>query len=217
MIDYAQARRMMVDCQLRTFDVNDNAVLDAFDTVPREAFVPKGREPFAYIDQTMKLGGDGGETRCLPAPMVLARLIQALKIRPGVRALDVGTGTGYAAAVMAQLGAAVTALESVPDLVETARARLAASATVIEGPLAAGAPKQAPFDVILINGRVEVRPQALLDQLGDDGRLACVLGPHRNAKATLFVRAGDAFGSRPLFDASLPLLDAFAAESGFAF
>jgi len=217
MIDYAQARRMMVDCQLRTFDVNDNAVLDAFDTVAREAFVPKGREPFAYIDQTLRLDGAGGETRCLPAPMVLARLIQALKIRPGAKALDVGTGTGYAAAVMANLGADVTALESVTDLAETARTKLGVSATVIEGPLQAGAPKQAPFDVILINGRVEVRPQALLDQLKDDGRLACVFGPHRNAKATLFVRAGDAFGSRPLFDASLPLLDAFAAEVGFAF
>ncbi len=114
MIDYAQARRMMVDCQLRTFDVNDNAVLDAFDTVPREAFVPPGREPFAYIDQTLRLDGANGESRCLPAPMVLARMIQALKIRPGAKALDVGTGTGYAAAVMAHLGAAVTALESVP-------------------------------------------------------------------------------------------------------
>jgi HemK-like putative methylase len=79
---------------LRTFDVNDNAVLDAFDTVPRETFVPKGREPFAYIDQTLNLAGANGEARCLPAPMVLARLIQALKIRPGASALDVGSGTG---------------------------------------------------------------------------------------------------------------------------
>ncbi|AIQ93781.1 MULTISPECIES: protein-L-isoaspartate O-methyltransferase [Methylobacterium] len=217
MIDYAQARRMMVDCQLRTFDVNDNTVLDAFDTVPREDFVPKGREPFAYIDQTLSLGEAGGETRCMPAPMVVARMIQALRIRPGVAALDVATGTGYAAAVMAQLGAQVTALESVPDLAEAARTRLGASAQVIEGPIAAGAPKQGPFDVILINGRVEVRPQALLNQLKDDGRLVCVFGPHRNAKVTLFVRAGDAFGARPLFDASLPGLEAFAAEAGFAF
>jgi protein-L-isoaspartate(D-aspartate) O-methyltransferase len=217
MIDYAQARRMMVDCQLRTFDVNDNAVLDAFDTVPRETFVPQGREPFAYIDQTLHLAGANGEVRCLPAPMVLARMIQALKIRPGAKALDIGTGTGYAVAVMAHHGAQVTALESVPDLAEKARAKLGSSIQVIEGPLQAGAPKQGPFDVILINGRVEVRPQALLEQLKDDGRLACVFGPHRKAKATLFVRAGDAFGSRPLFDASLPLLDAFAAEVGFAF
>ncbi|MGH1571555.1 protein-L-isoaspartate O-methyltransferase family protein [Methylobacterium sp. P31] len=217
MIDYAQARRMMVDCQLRTFDVNDTAVLDAFDTVPRETFVPKGREPFAYIDQTLRLGEPGAETRCLPAPMVLARMIQALKIRPGVTALDVATGYGYGAAVMAHLGAEVTALESVPELVAAARARLETTARVVEGPIAAGAPQQAPFDAILINGRVEIRPQALLDQLRDDGRLVCVMGPHRNAQAMLFVRAGNAFGSRPLFDASLPILEAFAAEAGFAF
>ncbi|TDN01482.1 protein-L-isoaspartate O-methyltransferase, partial [Lactobacillus crispatus] len=109
------------------------------------------------------------------------------------------------------------ALESVPDLAEAARTRLGASAQVIAGPIAAGAPKQRPFDVILINGRVEVRPQALLNPLKDEGRLVCVFGPHRNAKVTLFVRAGDAFGARPLFDASLPGLEAFAAEAGFAF
>ncbi|MBP1180188.1 protein-L-isoaspartate O-methyltransferase [Methylobacterium sp. PvR107] len=217
MIDYAQARRMMVDCQLRTFDVNDNTVLDAFDTVARETFVPKGREPFAYIDQTLHIDGAGGETRCMPAPMVLARMIQALRVRPGVTALDVASGYGYAAAVMAQLGAQVTALESVPDLAAEARGRLGSTVQVVEGPIGAGAPKQAPFDVILINGRVEVRPQALLEQLKDSGRLVCVMGPHRNAKVTLFVRAGDAFGARPLFDASLPGLDAFAEEAGFAF
>ncbi|MEL6060618.1 MULTISPECIES: protein-L-isoaspartate O-methyltransferase family protein [unclassified Methylobacterium] len=217
MIDYAQARRMMVDCQLRTFDVNDIAVLDAFDDVPRETFVPQGREPFAYIDQTLHIDEAGGGTRCMPAPMVLARMIQALKIRPGVAALDVATGYGYAAAVMAHLGAQVTALESVSSLAAEARRRLGPTVQVIEGPIEAGAPKQAPFDAILINGRIEVRPQTLLEQLKDDGRLVCVMGPHRNAKVTLFVRAGDAFGARPLFDASLPGLEAFQEEAGFAF
>ena len=217
MIDYAQARRMMVDCQLRTFDVNDNTVLDAFDTVARETFVPKDREPFAYIDQTLHIGPAGGESRCMPAPMVLARMIQALRVRPGITALDVASGYGYAAAVMAHLGAQVTALESVPELAAEARSRLGTAVQVVEGPIGAGAPKQAPFDVILINGRVEVRPQALLEQLKDDGSLVCVMGPLRNAKVTLFVRAGDAFGARPLFDASLPGLDAFAEEAGFAF
>lgn len=216
MIDYAQARRMMVDCQLRTFDVNDIAVLDAFDDVPRETYVPKGREPFAYIDQTLHIE-EGGANRCMPAPMVLARMVQALKIRPGVAALDVATGYGYAAAVMAHLGARVTALEPVPGLAAGARARLGTAAQVVEGPIEAGAPEQSPFDAILISGRIEVRPQALLEQLKDDGRLVCVMGPHRNAKVTLFVRAGDAFGARPLFDASLPALEAFQEEAGFAF
>ncbi|MER2267167.1 protein-L-isoaspartate O-methyltransferase family protein [Methylobacterium oxalidis] len=217
MLDYAQARRLMVDCQLRTFDVNDIAVLDAFDTVPRERFVPQGREDFAYIDQTLRLGGADGDTRFLPAPMVLARMIQALAIRPGARVLDVGTGYGYAAALMSRLGAQVVALEAVPDLAAAARERLAGTAEVVEGPLAAGSPDHGPYEAILVGGRVEVRPQALLEQLKDGGRLACVMGRERAAKATVFVRAGDAFGSRPLFDASLPALTAFVAEAGFTF
>lgn len=217
MLDYAQARRMMVDCQLRTFDVNDNAVLDAFDSVPRETFVPKNQEPFAYIDQPLRLGTAGADLRVTPSPMVLGRMIQALKIQQGTTALDVGTGYGYAAAVMARLGATVTALESIPELAAAAKERLAGKASVIEGPLRDGAAKQGPFDVILVNGRVETRPEALLNQLKDDGRLVCVFGPDRGAKVTVFVRAGDAFGSRPLFDASLPALADFTQEVSFAF
>ncbi|GJD94797.1 protein-L-isoaspartate O-methyltransferase family protein [Methylobacterium iners] len=212
MLDYAQARRLMVDCQLRTFDVNDIAVLDAFDDVPRERFVPPGREDFAYIDQTLALGHGRG----MPAPMLLARMIQALAVASGTRALDVGSGYGYGAAVLARLGAEVVALESEAPLAAAARERLP-GVTVREGPLAAGAPADGPYDAILVNGRVEVRPQALLDQLSEGGRLVCVMGRDRAAKTTLFVRAGSAFGSRPLFDAALPGLEGFAAEAGFAF
>lgn len=216
MLDYAQARRLMVDCQLRTFDVNDGAVLDAFGDVPRERFVPPGREDLAYIDQTLRLDGSG---RAMPAPMLLGRMIQALAIGPGACVLEVGTGYGYGAAVLDRLGARVVALESAAALAAGARERLSGSdgVTVVEGDLAAGAAQGAPYDAVLVNGRVEVRPQALLDQLRDGGRLVCVMGRDRAAKATLFVRAGDAFGARPLFDAALPALGAFAAESGFAF
>ncbi|KQT60002.1 protein-L-isoaspartate O-methyltransferase [Methylobacterium sp. Leaf456] len=216
MLDYAQARRLMVDCQLRTFDVNDNAVLDAFDAVPRERFVPAGRETFAYIDQALTVATQSDGPRVMAAPMILARMIQALKVRPGTRVLDVAAGYGYSAAILDRLGAQVTALESDEALAGAARERLGGQVEVVRGGLtetvAGGA-----FDAILVEGRVETRPQALLDQLKDDGRLVCVLGPDRNAKATLFVRAGDAFGARPLFDANLPALKAFATEPGFAF
>ncbi|MFD0938323.1 protein-L-isoaspartate O-methyltransferase, partial [Methylobacterium trifolii] len=102
MLDYAQARRLMVDCQLRTFDVNDVAVLDAFDAVPRERFVPQGREAFAYIDQSLRLTPVSDDARFLPAPMLLARMIQALTLGEGVRVLDVASGYGYAAALKAR-------------------------------------------------------------------------------------------------------------------
>ncbi|MBK3400155.1 MULTISPECIES: protein-L-isoaspartate O-methyltransferase [Methylobacterium] len=217
MLDYAQARRLMVDCQLRTFDVTDIALLDAFDAVPRERFMPADREAFAYIDQPQAVGAEDGETRFMPAPMVLARLIQALALKPGDRALDVGTGLGYGAAVLRRLGVEVVALESLPGLAAAARERLGEGVTVEAGPLETGAPGHAPYAAILVEGQVERRPQALLDQLADGGRLACVQGQGRPAKATLWVRSGNAFGSRPLFDATLPPLRAFAVEAGFAF
>lgn len=217
MIDYAQARRLMVDGQLRTFDVNDIAVLDAFAAVPRERFAPPGREGFAYSDQSMRLAADDGDLRVMPAPMVLARMIQALKLRPGRLVLDVGTGTGYGAAVLARLGARVIALESLGSLAQAARERLGGDARVVEGPLEDGVAPDGPYDAILIEGRVETRPHGLLDQLKDDGRLVCVYGPERGAKASLFVRAGDALSARPLFDAALAPLKAFAAERAFSF
>ncbi|KMO13137.1 protein-L-isoaspartate O-methyltransferase family protein [Methylobacterium platani] len=217
MLDYAQARRLMVDCQLRTFDVTDIALLDAFDAVPRERFLPADRAAFAYIDQPQAVGTEDGETRFMPAPMVLARLIQALSLKPGNRVLDVGAGLGYGAAILHRLGVEVVALESLPGLAAAARERLGDGATVESGPLDKGAAGRGPYDAILIEGQVEQRPQGLLDQLADGGRLACVQGQGRPAKATLWVRSGDAFGSRPLFDAVLPPLRAFAVEAGFAF
>ncbi|KQO72018.1 protein-L-isoaspartate O-methyltransferase [Methylobacterium sp. Leaf469] len=219
MLDYAQARRLMVDCQLRTFDVNSVPVLDAFEDVARERFVPPGREDFAYIDQTLTLDGGGGDVRAMPAPMLLARMIQALDLKAGAKALDVGTGYGYAAAILHHLGAEVVALESSATLAAGARERLGglAGTELVEAPLEAGAPASGPYDGILVNGRVEVRPQALLEQLKEGGRLVCVIGQPRAAKATLFVRTGDAYGARPLFDATLPVLGPFAAANDFAF
>lgn len=217
MLDHAQARQLMVDCQLRTFDVNDIAVLDAFATVPRERFVQPGTEDFAYIDRALRIGADDGEGRAMPAPMVLARMIQALKIRPGARVLDVAAGYGYGTALLAELKARVVALECQADLAQAARERLGQTAEVIHGPLSEGAASQGPYDAILVQGRIETRPQGLLDQLRTDGRLVCLFGPDRSAKVTLFVRAGDAFGSRPLFDANLPALRDFTASYGFTF
>lgn len=220
MLDYAQARRLMVDGQLRTYDVNDVALIAAVDVVPRERFVPEGREPFAYADRDLVVAEDEGVRRVMLAPMVLARLIQALAVRPGERVLDVAPGLGYSTALIAHMGGAVTALEATPALAEGARRRLAAvgaAARVEAGALDGGVPAAAPFDAVLVNGAVEVRPTGLLDGLADGGRLACVVGSGRSAKATLFVRAGSAIGSRPLFDAAAPVLEAFRAAPAFVF
>ena len=220
MVDFAQARRTMVDGQLRTFDVNDMPLLDAMDTVPRELFVLPGRQDLAYIDQDI-LVSDGTERRYMLSPMILGRMIQALAIEAGERVLDVACGRGYASAVFHKLGAQVTALESDEALASAARASLsaagAAGVTVVTGPLDEGYAGNAPYDAILINGSVEVRPEALLGQLAEGGRLVCVIGRGRAAQATLYVRSGDALGERSLFEAAAPLLTPFLRTPGFTF
>jgi protein-L-isoaspartate(D-aspartate) O-methyltransferase len=155
------------------------------------------------------------------APMVLGRMIQALEIEPGMRVLDVAPGLGYSSAVLARLGATVLALESSEALAAQARERLAALAvagvTVVAGPLDRGYEADAPYDAILVNGAIEVKPEALLRQLSAAGRLVCVQGRRRAAKATLYVRSGPAFGLRSVFDAAAPRLPEFQAEPGFVF
>jgi protein-L-isoaspartate(D-aspartate) O-methyltransferase len=223
MFDFVKARRLMVDSQLRTFDVNDLPLLAAFDEVPRERFVPPGVESLAYMDQAIAVfePAAGGERRFMLAPMVLARMIQSLVIERGNKVLDVACGLGYSSAIMAHLGASVVALESSEVIANEARQRLALGGVegiaVVAGPLNQGDRAAASYDAILINGAVEVRPEALLQQLADGGRLVCIQGRGLAAKATLYVRAGTAFGARPLFDAAAPLLASFKAEPGFVF
>jgi protein-L-isoaspartate(D-aspartate) O-methyltransferase len=185
--------------------------------------VTPGREGLAYMDQDLPVsdGAQGSERRFMLAPMILGRMIQALEAGPGTRALDVACGLGYSSAVLARLGCSVVALEESQALAEEARRRLAASGAgdivIATGPLERGYPQAAPYGAILVNGAVEARPEELLRQLGEGGRLVCVEGTGRAARATLYVRAGDAFGSRSLFDAAAPLLASFRTEPGFVF
>ncbi|QRM31725.1 protein-L-isoaspartate O-methyltransferase [Microvirga sp. VF16] len=220
MVDFTQARRMMVDGQLRTFDVNDMPLLDAMDSVPRELFVLPGRESLAYIDQDI-LVSDSGESRYMLSPMILGRMIQALEIDAGDKVLDIACGRGYSSAVLSKLGAQVTALEADDTLAAAAKHCLSAAGvgdvTVVTGPLEQGYAANSPYDAIVLNGSVEVRPDALLQQLAEGGRLVCVKGRGRAARATLYVRSGDALGERSLFEAAAPLLAPFVQTPGFTF
>ncbi len=213
----------MVDCQLRTFDVTDRAVLAAMEEVPREAFMPDGMAPLAYLDRNVSLPGQA-EAGIMLQPMVVGRLIQALAIEAGSTVLDVGSGLGYAAAILARLGARVVALEADTDLAASARERLAGAAAsgggveVRTGPLAAGVPERAPFDAILINGAVEERPATLLGQLAEGGRLACLESGAAAGRAVLHVRvSGGGYGSRSLFNAVAPVLPGFRRVPAFTF
>jgi protein-L-isoaspartate(D-aspartate) O-methyltransferase len=221
MLDFAQARRTMVDCQVRPSDVTDRAVLAAMAEVPRETFVPDDRAALAYSDLDVVVGKRPNQ-RFMLQPAVIARLIQALEIEDGARALDVGGGFGYSAALLAALGCKVTLLESDEFLASEARARLGRTALprpveVAVGPLDAGCPAGGPFDAILINGAVEARPAALLDQLGPEGRLACLHRRDRAGRAVLYVKSGDAIGERELFDCAAPALAEFEKVPAFQF
>jgi protein-L-isoaspartate(D-aspartate) O-methyltransferase len=214
MVDYAQARRMMVDGQVRTADVTDLRIIAAMLEVPRERFAP-GREAIAYLDADLPVAS-GGAGRALLKPMVFAKLVQAAGIGPDDKVLDVGCATGYSTAVLARLAGHVVALD---EDTQAAQAMLAGlpNVTVVAGALNAGWPKEAPYDVIMIEGAAEVVPEKLLDQLKDGGRLLAVVGVVPMGKATIYQRSGGHITAQPLFDAAAPALPGFAKPPAFVF
>ncbi|UAK26701.1 protein-L-isoaspartate O-methyltransferase family protein [Sphingomonas nostoxanthinifaciens] len=204
-------RRAMVASQLRTTAVNDVRVVTAMGAVPREAFVPAAQAPLAYIDASLPLG----HGRALPTPMVLGRLLTEARVRPTDRVLVVGAATGYAAAVLAQLAAGVVALEEEPALM--ASAPLPATVTIAQGPLVAGWPNAAPYDVILFDGAVEHVPDAIVAQLAEDGRIAAGIVENGVTRLAIGRKAGSSFAMACFADAEVPVLPGFARPPGFRF
>ena len=223
MIDYGRQRQVMVDGQLRVNDVTDQRILAAMLELPREKFVPAARAALAYVDEDISLRGTaaGKPARYLLEPMVLAKLVQALAISASDHVLDVGCGSGYSAALLSRLAGSVVALEEDPEFTPIATRLLAslgaANAKVVSGPLSAGAPRDGPYDAVLLEGSVEVVPEALTQLLKEGGRLAAVVGSGRSAKAMLYLRSGDAVSARAVFDAAIPPLPGFAAPKEFVF
>jgi protein-L-isoaspartate(D-aspartate) O-methyltransferase len=223
MINEPAARLNMVEGQLRTNKVTDEAVLEGFLTVPRERFVPPHLRGIAYVDDDVPLGGG----RALIEPMVLARLLQLAEIRPDDKVLEIGCATGYATALLAQIAARVVAIESDSRLLAAARINLAAlkvaNVELQEAPLGLGWRGGAPYDVIVINGGVGEIPAAVSDQLGEGGRLVTVAeaaaspAEARCGQAVLMTRAEGKLSSRPEFDATVKSLPEFARRAGFVF
>ncbi len=218
MVDFAAARSNMVESQIRTNKVTDPHLLDAFETTPRERFVPEPLRGIAYVDEDVALGGE----RFVMEPMVLAKLLQAARPGPGDVALDLGCGSGYATAILSRLVATVVALEVDAALAAAANQTLDEleidNAVVVEGRLAEGYPKQAPYNVILLNGAVSEVPLAIADQLAEGGRLVTVVSVGAGlGRATLMRRDSGVISSRILCDAAVPVLPGFEATPGFVF
>jgi protein-L-isoaspartate(D-aspartate) O-methyltransferase len=216
-MDYEAARRNMVESQIRTNKVTNPALLDALSSVPRERFLPPDRAFAAYVDDDIPLAPG----RYLMEPMVFARLVQLAEPGPEDRALLVGAGGGYGAAVLARLVASLTALESDPGLAARGKEQLAflavKNANQVAGPLAQGWPANAPYNLILIEGAVEEIPQALFDQLADGGHLVAVVKTEGVGRATLYIERDKVISHRPAFDAAVPLLAEFRRVRGFVF
>ena len=208
--DFAAARQAMIDNQLRPVGVTDPVVLEAMGSVAREQFVADESRPLAYVDRSLPLG-DG---RFLAAPAVLGQLLTQLAPRKGERALVVGAGTGYTAAVLAAIGCEVTALESSRAL--AARARELEIA-LVEGPLESGHKGGAPFDLVVIDGAVEFIPDGIVEQLADGGRLAAPLIQGGITRLIVGQKVAGAFGHLSIGDAGVAPLPGFAKLRGFSF
>lgn len=229
MTDFVRMRKSMVECQIRTNKVIDPAVIAAFEAVPREVFVPEGLRSVAYIDEDLPLGIG----RFLMEPMVHARLLQAAQITATDRVMEIGTGCGYGAAILARLARTVVSVESHRGFAQMAADALKATTetavSIVTGQLAAGAPAHGPYDVIVFAGAVAAVPQAIFDQLADGGRCVGVVpGDNPPAQfsglksggvghATLWTRIGTTISARAMFNAQSPPLPDFARKPAFVF
>jgi protein-L-isoaspartate(D-aspartate) O-methyltransferase len=221
-MEWAAARRNMVEGQVRPNRVNDAAIVELMLNLPREALLPAGRAALAYADVPVEIAPG----RALLAPMVVARLVQEANPRAGERALALPGLAGYGAMLLAGLGLQVTALETA-EHAGKARERLAAlgtalgaalgtGVTVVAGALAAGHPAASPYHLILVEGALASVPSALCAQLAEGGRLLAVVGDSAPRRAVRIDRIGSSLTSRDLFDAAAPLLPDFAPAMEFS-
>ena len=223
MIDFKAERTTMIESQIRPNAVTDVRLLEALYRTPRESFVPPSLQPLAYMDGPLQVesSDDSRPARYLLTPMVFARLVQLARVKADDRVLDIGPATGYSTAILAQLGKEVVAVECDAGLLAVAKEALEAEritgVKTVSNALEEGAPDDAPFDVIFVNGRLSEVPERLLKQLAPGGRLVAMVGSEISAKAKLIMKIGDTFQAVIDFDGGAPALPGFEVKTEFVF
>jgi len=217
-MDMERARFNMVEQQVRPWDVLDQRVLDLLGSVPREAFVPDTYRELAFADLELPIGHD----QVMLPPRTQARALQSLDVRAADRVLEVGTGSGYLTALLARLAHHVYSVEILPELAELASRNLTAigvtNATVETGDAAAGWPRHAPYDVILVGGAMASVPDSLREQLRTGGRMFVVAGDEPVMEARLITRVGEnQWTDEALFETRIPPLANVPEPSRFVF
>lgn len=216
-LNFELARHNMVEQQVRTWEVLDQRVLDLIGRAPREDYVPAGLRNLAFVDMNLPIG----HGQVMMAPKLEARVLQELDIDPQDRILEIGSGTGYFASLLATLGAHVTSVEIVPELHALAQANLAAhnvkNVTLELGDGARGWKSEQPFDVIVLTGATPTLHDSFLKQLAPNGRLFAVVGRSPAMEARVVRRTPDHTDVRAVFETDLPPLQYAYDPAPFVF
>ncbi len=214
-LDLDKARFNMIEQQVRPWEVLDAHVLELLDTVHRDLFVPAGQQALAYVDMELPVGT--GQGQVMLAPRVQARMVQELALQSTDKVLEVGTGTGFTAALMGQQAQHVLSLETDAQLCNQARANIH-NVQVRQADGSHGAAADGPFDAIMLSGSVPEVPQSLLDQLKVGGRLVAIVGQEPIMRATIITRVSDhSWSTQQPWDANAPRLTGFVEPTRFEF
>jgi protein-L-isoaspartate(D-aspartate) O-methyltransferase len=215
MSEFSTRRVMMVDTQVRPSDVTKFPIIEAMLSVPREVYLPASKREAAYVGENVEIAPG----RVVLEARTLAKMLDALDVQPTEMVLDLGCGLGYSTAVIARLADAVIAVEEDDTLASEAQRTLSAegvdNAAVIVGPLALGDAKHGPYDVITIQGAVEMVPEGVLAQLKEGGRIGAVFMEGALGVARVGYKIDGVVTWRFLFNAAAPVLPGFAAKRGF--
>ena len=218
-MDFELARKKMVDNQIRANKVTDLKTIDAFKYVQREKFVPNSLKEISYIDEDIQLS----RNRFMIKPMILARLFQSLSLNGNENILHIASNTGYSSAILSRMCSSVICIESDKKLFEMSVNTFSEmgfdNVIPLHGVMENGVIKEAPFDIIFIEGSIEREPKSLFDQLNENGKLIVIIRPVnvKIGKAKIFFKKNNEIGMENLFDAQVSKLSIFKSNSKFSF